>query len=378
MDNDQEKFIERLIADPSFRDWVLARPGADAVRWDDWEKQHAGQAELINTAKAIVLALQLKEESVSSKVIKEEVYKLRGRLGDAASIPELRQDPGLPRTSTRKTRIAPALPAIKRPVYRRIWFRAAAASLFVALGLGWLLVESRKEIPSSPGLSLVKQLPASAKYENHSDTMVRIRLPDQSLVCLNGNSTVRYRYHDGKREVILSGEAFFEVSRQPASPFLVHAGGIITRVLGTSFRVRAQPGERQAVVSVKTGKVYVAKKDDTSAALILTPNQQVRYDEKRNSLEKGLVDAPEPIREVKEVKERFRFERTPLEKVFEELQKVYGIPIIYDKRIVASCSLSATMGEEPFFEKLKLICKVVNATYEIIDGSVVIYAKGCG
>lgn len=377
MDNFGDQIIEQLVLDPSFRDWVLVRPGADAARWNDWEKRHAEQTERIRTAKAIVLALQLKETPLSGREIKEEVLRIRAGMEDLAPVPVTDRAYG---GSARKTGKGLYVDAVKRPVYRRTWFRAAAAFIFVALGLGWLLAELREEVPRKPGLSQVEQLPVSGSYENQSDTMVRIRLPDQSLVLLSGNSTIRYQYPDGKREVVLSGEAFFEVSRQPARPFLVYAGEIVTRVLGTSFRVRAKPGERQAEVSVKTGKVYVAKKDDASTALILSPNQRVKYDTKRNSLEKGLVDAPEPVwkpRERKEQKELFRFERTPLEKVFEELQKVYGIPIIYDERIVASCSLSATMGEEPFFEKLELICKVVNASYEILDGSVVIYAKGC-
>lgn len=349
MDNAGDQLVDQLVFDPSFRDWVLGRPGADTERWNDWEKQHGAQAELIGTAKAIVLALQLKKAPLSRRDIEDEVLRIRSRMEN-------------------------------RVHGRRIWLRVAAIFLLLALGLGWLLVRPRQEDARSTGLSPVEQLPVYGRYENLSDTIVRIRLPDQSVVFLNGNSTIRYRYQDGRREVNLSGEAFFEVSRQPARPFLVYGGEIVTRVLGTSFRVRVRPGERQAEVSVKTGKVYVAKKGDASTALILSPNQRVKYDKTRNSLEKGLVDAPAPVWEPierEEQQELFHFESTPLQKVFEDLQKVYGIPIIYDERIVASCSLSATMGDEPFFEKLELICRVVNASYEILDGSVVIYAKGC-
>lgn len=382
MDNTGDQFVEQLVLDPSFRDWVLDRPAADTGRWNDWERQHVEQAEFISTAKAIVLALQLKETPLSGADIEKEVLKIRAGIEELSSMPASGQAFGQPGKSGKlagKTRKTKDLRVLKRSVYRRTWFRVAAAVLFVALGLEWLFIGSRKEISSGPALPLVEQLPVSGRYENHNDTVIHIRLPDQSLVSLSGNSTIRYRYLEGKREVILSGEAFFEVSREPERPFLVHAGEIVTRVLGTSFRVRAQPGERQAEVSVKTGKVYVAKKDDASTALILRPNQRVKYDRQRNSLEKGLVDAPEPVWKPGEQKEKalFRFERTPLKKVFEELQEVYGIPIVYDERIVASCSLSATLGEEPFFEKLEMICKVVNASYEILDGSVLIYAKGC-
>ncbi|MFS8615623.1 MAG: FecR domain-containing protein [Solitalea sp.] len=345
--------IEQLVSDPSFRDWVLARPGADAGRWNEWERQHSDQAETIHTAKAIVLALQLKEPVLPDQEIEQELQAIREGLDGAA-----------PRT---------------RPIYRMTWFRVAAAVLITALGLSWFFRSWDNKAPTTTAL-VVENLPVSGKYENHSDTIVGIRLPDQSLVRLNRESTLAYDYRGGKREVTLEGEAFFDVFREPARPFLVHAGGIVTRVLGTSFRVRARTGENQAEVSVKTGKVYVAPENDASTALILSPNQRVKYDRDRHRMEKGLVDAPQPIRESGETQahqELFRFEHTPLTKVFEELENAYGIPIIYDESIVASCSLSATLGDEPFFEKLRLICKVVNASYEILDGSVVIYAKGC-
>ncbi|QEC51879.1 FecR family protein [Anseongella ginsenosidimutans] len=383
MDEPVNQIIEQLVSDPSFRDWVLARPDADTVRWTNWEKDHAEQAEQIITAKAIVLALQLKEPLLSDKEIENEILRIRAGIEDLSYMPVNGQavensQPG-GESGAAETEQKQYLQVIKRPVYRKTWFKAAAAVIFMGLSLGWLLVASQKDFSSGATSSRVEQLPLSGRYENKGDSVVQIRLPDQSLVSLSENSTIRYRYFEGKREVILSGEAFFDVSREPARPFLVHAGEIVTRVLGTSFRVRAQPGEQLAEVSVKTGKVYVAKEDDASTALILRPNQRVKYDRKRKSLEKGLVDAPEPVWEPVERKEKelFRFDRTPLREVFEELQKVYGIPIIYDERIVASCSLSATLGDEPFFEKLEMICKVVNASYEIIDGSVVIYAKGC-
>src|SRR5690606_21951555 len=133
-------------------------------------------------------------------------------------------------------------------------------------------LEPRQENPRNARLTPAEPLPVSGRYENHSDTIARIRLPDQSLVLLDENSTIYYRYLGGKREVTLSGEAFFEVSREPARPVLVYAGEIVTRVLATSFRGRVRPGAPPPVVSVKTERVDVANKDDASSAMSLSPN----------------------------------------------------------------------------------------------------------
>jgi hypothetical protein len=59
------------------------------------------------------------------------------------------------------------------------------------------------------------------------------------------------------------------------------------------------------------------------------------------------------------------------------LQAAYGIPVLIDEEVLTTCTISASLGNEPFYEKLRIICKIINATYEVIDGTVVINTKGC-
>ena len=56
---------------------------------------------------------------------------------------------------------------------------------------------------------------------------------------------------------------------------------------------------------------------------------------------------------------------------------MYGITILYDEESISGCSLSVTMGNEPFYEKLNIICKAIGATYESIDGQIVVTTRGC-
>ena len=73
----------------------------------------------------------------------------------------------------------------------------------------------------------------------------------------------------------------------------------------------------------------------------------------------------------------FVFDDTRATEVFRKLQEAYGITILLDEDVMTSCSISATLGNEPFYEKLNMICKIINATYQVIDGNVVINSKGC-
>ena len=112
----------------------------------------------------------------------------------------------------------------------------------------------------------------------------KVTLQDGSIVTLEPGSEVRYtQKFMNHREIFLSGDAFFEVTKDPNHPFFVYANEITTKVLGTSFRVKAKQGEKEIVVAVKTGKVSVFAKsiDDVlnknGQEITLTPNQQVIY-----------------------------------------------------------------------------------------------------
>ena len=83
-------------------------------------------------------------------------------------------------------------------------------------------------------------------------------LQDGSTVILEPGGEFRYNEKFlNPREVYLSGDAFFEVTKDASRPFLVYANEITTKVLGTSFRIKANQGEKEIVVAVKTGKVSV-------------------------------------------------------------------------------------------------------------------------
>ncbi|MBC9796837.1 FecR family protein [Sinomicrobium weinanense] len=106
-----------------------------------------------------------------------------------------------------------------------------------------------------------------------------ITLKDGSTVYLNAESSLRFPEHfSDTREVVLRGEAFFEVARDPDRPFVVKTGKLETRVLGTSFNINAY-SEGEVRVSVNTGKVRVADTRPSGGKVVLTKNEQVRYRE---------------------------------------------------------------------------------------------------
>src|SRR5690606_24395231 len=199
------------------------------------------------------------------------------------------------------------------------------------------------------------------------------------------DSRLRYRrgFLEGEsREVFLTGTAFFEVARNPAQPFLVNTDDVVTRVLGTSFRIVAPENGSEVVVAVKTGKVSVySRKGDpaqtsSTNAVVLLPNQQVTYLRDEEVFGKSLVPAPEIVKPAISEKD-FNFENTPIPAVFQILEEAYGVDIIFDEEVMANCFVTAPLGSESLFEKLRIICRAIGARYETIDATVVITSAGC-
>jgi transmembrane sensor len=227
-----------------------------------------------------------------------------------------------------------------------------------------------------------------------------INLPDSSTVRLAQGSKLYYAGDlgagadpaggadparvKGRREVYLDGEAFFDIRKNAVRPFYVYTGQVITKVLGTSFLVRSLSSDQTTTVIVKTGKVSVIRSDDFYAhsssgseagGVILTPNQEVVYDREQHQLNKTLTDKPEQLSAVPDT--ALVFNGTPVSRVFKRLQELYGIPIVYDEEVISSCSLTAALGNDSFYDKLNMICKAIGATYELIDGNIVVTAPGC-
>ncbi len=114
-------------------------------------------------------------------------------------------------------------------------------------------------------------------------------LKDSTLVYLNSNSTLRFpsNFKSDTREVILDGEAYFNVSRKEDQPFIVHSSNLSTTVLGTAFNIIDFPNETTSV-SVHEGKVRV--KASTNQEVVLTENEQVKWDKYARIFTKEEVD----------------------------------------------------------------------------------------
>jgi transmembrane sensor len=371
--------IEDFVFDKSFRDWVMNDGEKEASYWNDWLVKNPGKRSLLNYARTIVYALSVNHQQLPEEEIDSEIRDI---------LEKVKQD---------KWKNPDELPRVvyaaitHKPFVKRMYLLtagAAAVIILAVISIFYFQKSGNNENNQSAYYELPDSTNSSTAIEqiNNSDTIQLVALSDGSKVQLFPKSKVSFSQStfSNKREVFLTGEAFFDVQKNPSIPFFVYTKNMVTKVLGTSFMVKAYPGEKNASVLVRSGKVSVFKMENFSSrnteskkldGAIVTPNQQVVYDFATNQLNKTIVDKPVLLEN--NGRNDFVFNSTALKDVFKVLQDAYGITIMYDESVIESCSLSASMGNESFFEKLDLICKAVNASYETIDGTIFITTKGC-
>lgn len=256
---------------------------------------------------------------------------------------------------------------------------AAAASVIIALGLGYFFWQQSSAYKKN--LSVVSSLQMVEKTAINTELL--IHLPDGSAVKLAPRSKISFptQFDSTKRVVILSGEATFDIAKDPAKPFLVMANEVTTKVLGTRFNVIAYENQKEVVVSVQEGKVSAFKntrsKDPEKelAGVVLLPNQQVIFDRDSDQYQKKLIGSPNLLNTPK--KTDFYFDETPLAEVIQRLETAYGIEIMYDESLLKKCQVTGRFENESLFQKLDIITKTLNGSYEIVEGKIILNSRGC-
>jgi transmembrane sensor len=160
--------------------------------------------------------------------------------------------------------------AQKRPGFKKWLFPltgvAAAFLIFIALknNTRQAAGEGKKNLP----VSQVMTKPGSK---------TQLHLPDGSSVWLNASSNLTYDENFGKknREVNLTGEAFFDVVKDPSSPFIIHTKTVDIKVLGTQFNVKAYPEESFTETALIRGSVEVTVKKRPGEKHFLKPNEKM-------------------------------------------------------------------------------------------------------
>jgi len=367
MSNSTERLIKDLLGNPTFIAWVLEENPELDQYWDEWSDGNFSRKTALDQARFTLLSSKNEISEITDEHI---AYKI------SQSLEIAKRRENLSKTNNKEFNS-----------FKPYWLAAASVLFVLAIGLGIYKNDYTKSVFSENKQQY--QFSGEIIEVVNSDQNVKyVQLPDGSSVVLQRNSRISYtkQFEAKKRVVILSGEAFFEVTKDADRPFFVYANELVTKVLGTSFSIKADEKGSNVLVAVKTGKVSVFSNKDKHAedykngkklaALLLMPNQQATFERSKFNLRKSSVSGSTLLK-IPIENQSFVYNETPVSEVFSSFEKAYGIDIEYNEKTMEHCSITATLGDEPLDNKLKWICAILEAEYHQNGDKISINGNPC-
>ena len=368
-DNYREYTVEQFILHPSFVAWVLRRNPDSSAFWEGWLAENEDCRPKIQQARLLTIALHERyQHAIPEETIREDLAALMRQVA-STSIPPVHSF---------------------RTWLGQHWAMAASLTglLFLAIG-GYLLLPTRSASLVLTPQTWVAQtgLTQTLEKNNTQSGLSTVVLSDGSMVTLEPGSHLFYppRFEGRQRKVYLQGEAFFEVAKNTAQPFLVYTGASVVRVVGTSFRVRAS-GQSPDQVAVRSGRVLVYSYRDfknagsnerllAEKAVVLLPNEQVILDQNhpiqkipvQHAADAAAIIAPQEL----------IYDDQPVTEVLEQMASLYGVDITFEREAMSRCNITASFRDESLEERLRNICAAIGAEFKMENGKIVLSGRPC-
>jgi len=245
-----------------------------------------------------------------------------------------------------------------------LWLKVAALVVVVS---GASLLYNREALFSGDASHL-----ALVKVQTKAASVKTITLGDGSVVQLNSSSRFRYpeKFSGDNRNVYLSGEAFFEVKKDPQHPFIVHTEKMDVQVLGTAFNVKNYPNDDLAETTLIRGKVVVSLKDGDKAHFTLKPNDKFILSNGKGAVSqtdsKGLTETAWINREL-------IFKNSRFDEVARLFERHYDVRIFFKDRNLRAVEFTAHFTKEDISEALNALKFIENFNYSIKGKNVYIF-----
>lgn len=252
-------------------------------------------------------------------------------------------------------------PAVIKPLFRYWKAAACIAGIIVA---GTLFRKQMLDVVAPHRLVSLQSTPGSARKHI---------LSDGSIVWLKGNSKLVFpaAFGAGNREVVLQGEALFEITKDPQHPFLVKCGTLTTTVLGTSFNIRETGKETQ--VTLLTGKIALSAPQ--SAPVVLYPEQQAVYSPTATDIRKKQAGAL-PIGDItKGTEYNMAFNDAPMQQVLKRIEDKFEVNIQLQDAVINSNLITADFTDQSLQHTMEMIGQALNLDFGIKGETILLKQK---
>lgn len=197
----------------------------------------------------------------------------------------------------------------------------------------------------------------------------QVQLPDGTIVWLNSETNLSYpsSFTDGKRNVKLMGEAFFDVAKDVKHPFVVDLGKINIEVVGTKFDAINYEQDGQTEVVLASGKVKLFEKHESKSWLVseMQPGQQAIYIKAGNTISLKDVDVEKYS---SWIGGKLIFKDDSMDQIVRKLDRWFNVQIEIADPSIGGYIYTATFQNETIEQILSLIKRTSPVEYTIIPG----------
>ncbi len=335
-----------FVRNEDFQDWVKKPDDKSDFYWKSWMQNHKNKKHLVMQAREILTSISFPTEKASQSVM-DDVFEKVLKSERPLSLQKIEAQKINYSVNIKKT-------------------FAIAASLLLIAAFGFILFNFTKNLPEPDKTTLFKE----TIKENPAGRKSTFHLTDGSVIKLNASSTLRVANNFGieKREVYLEGEAFFEISKNPQKPFIVHTGDISTIVTGTAFNVNAYGKNNSVIVAVYEGKVNaILHQEGRSDTLALQKSDMAIFDKSVSKLSKTTFDYLETMGWKDGI---IYFKNTNSTDAFQYLERWYGVDINIESQDKILGSFYGEFKNENLENVLSAMSKALRFEYQFNDGNV--------
>jgi ferric-dicitrate binding protein FerR (iron transport regulator) len=237
-----------------------------------------------------------------------------------------------------------------------------AAILIVGIVMGVLVVKYTSE---RPPLYITAVAPKGS--------VTQMILADSTVVYLNAGTEIRYspESEQKKREVFLNGEAWFDVSKQKNSPFVVHTSLYDINVTGTQFNVKSYDSDPEITTTLEEGEIRInaTEKFQLAEAIILKPGEQAALDKNTKQINIKQVDT-KLFTSWKDNK--LIFLNMNFKELIVLLERKYGVEIEINNQGILKYHYTGTIKNESILEILEIIKHTLPIQYKIEGQKIII------
>lgn len=200
-------------------------------------------------------------------------------------------------------------------------------------------------------------------------------LADSTIVYLNAGSQIRYspETKNKTREVYLEGEAWFDVVKNEAKPFIVHTSWFNVRVTGTRFNVKSYKNDAQISATLEEGEVVIASSDRFKIAenIVLTPGEQAVFNKENREI---LVKSVDTKLFTSWRNNKLTLLNMSVKDMIVLFERKYGLNIIVTDQDILDYHYTGTIKNESILEMLEIIKFTLPIQYKV-DGQKIVISK---